>query len=108
MDDNGIHGLILSAHAAKIMLETSKEEYLQEVPDDNTYEARVDFARFSMEKINAASPRVKSIFQYCFDNENYDENKELFNGLEQSDREEFQELRNQWEAKKAELNLKDD
>ncbi|RCN36666.1 hypothetical protein ANCCAN_17448, partial [Ancylostoma caninum] len=52
--------------------------------------------------------QVKNIFQFCFDNEDYYENKELFDGLEQSDREEFLELKNQWLAKKAELGFTDE
>ncbi|EYC30983.1 hypothetical protein Y032_0004g1885 [Ancylostoma ceylanicum] len=48
---------------------------------------------------------VKAIFQDAFENDKTD-NEELLNALEQSDREELQELQNQFQAKEAELGLK--
>ncbi|RCN36665.1 hypothetical protein ANCCAN_17447 [Ancylostoma caninum] len=58
MDNNDIESVVLSAVMAKNLLEISKEEYLQEGLDESTYEARVEYSRFVMDKVDAASPRV--------------------------------------------------
>ncbi|KAL6734618.1 hypothetical protein Aduo_005140 [Ancylostoma duodenale] len=95
MDNEKIQNLIMGALIAKGVLDSSKEEYLDSGLDEDKYEATVEFARYMMDKIEAASPKVKDIFHYSFNDDKSVNEDELYNRLEQSDREEFQELQNQ-------------
>ncbi|EPB80675.1 hypothetical protein ANCCEY_00243 [Ancylostoma ceylanicum] len=90
---------------AKSVKDTPREEYMNSEMDPSKYDPTVEFVQYIMDKADAASPRVKAIFQDAFENDKTD-NEELLNALEQSDREELQELQNQFQAKEAELGLK--
>ncbi|EYC32057.1 hypothetical protein Y032_0003g1375 [Ancylostoma ceylanicum] len=79
MENNEIQNFLIGALLTKGVLDTPKEDYIK---------------------------CVRDIFHFCFNNDKC-EDEALYNRLEQSDREEFVELRNVLQAKERELGLEE-
>ncbi|EYC32063.1 hypothetical protein Y032_0003g1379 [Ancylostoma ceylanicum] len=57
MENEEIKNFLIGTSLTKVLLESSKEEYLEMGCDESKYEKRIEFAKYMVEKIDAASPR---------------------------------------------------
>ncbi|EYC32062.1 hypothetical protein Y032_0003g1379 [Ancylostoma ceylanicum] len=108
MENEEIKNFLIGTSLTKVLLESSKEEYLEMGCDESKYEKRIEFAKYMVEKIDAASPRVRDLFHTVFKSDSWEEDQKLLNNLEQSDREELLALKEDLQAKEAELGLKEE